>query len=166
MSRWGLIKRLAFVTVALFVALSYVAHFQLAPSVGGKIILDLRPFGYDNTAVHAFRDALNFESEALYLRTYLPIDFFFIAALTGLLFLLSKETGSYVLRVCILTLAVGFMVTDIVENWVVSGLLTKPALETDLVSVASMLTQAKYACLLLVLVVLVFAWMKSRPHEG
>ncbi|MEP5757766.1 MAG: hypothetical protein ABJ327_00315 [Litoreibacter sp.] len=157
---------MAFVTAALFAALSYVAHFQLAPSVGGQIILDLRPFGYDSNAAQAFRDALNFESETLYLRTYLPIDFFFIAALTGLLFLLSKEAGSYVSRMCILMLAVGFMVSDIVENWVVHGLLTKPTLETDLVSMASMLTQGKFACLLSVLVVLVFAWMKSRPHEG
>ena len=118
MSLPALTKRLALVWGVVLIALNYVALMRIG--TGKAKLPDLQGY-YTSDAVREYLRALTPESRSVYLETYLPLDFLFIALTLVLLLMLAR-----VLAVRAVWLVAGFaaifVIADLVENFTLRGL--------------------------------------------
>lgn len=163
MTRAGLIKRAALVSVVLLAALNWVAYFDIERASDTTRMLDLRPFGYNFDDVSAFAYALQYSTKDAYNKVYLPLDYLFIGSLFALLWLVASSFRPRRFWWVIVAFAAGFAVADVAENLMVSQVMNDFQYEdTGLAARASTATVTKFGCLLAAGLCSLGFWLKGR----
>lgn len=163
MTRAALIRRLSVVVVVLYLSLAWVAYVRLGGLSGGLVLMDLRPWGYDLEGVRAYVTALGFAGGEMYRDVYLLLDAVFLTALTVLLLVLAVSFRAHWLGWVAGIAALGYFGLDIAENLTVSEMIgTAPAALTETqVAKAVVLTQGKFAALVIAAASLFAAWRRG-----
>lgn len=158
MTRWGVITRMAAVTFVLFLAVNWVAYFDIyTASLGGRL-LDLRPTGYVPDEVTQFSLGLSFEAREAYSNVYLILDMAFIGFLTALLWQVAALLRPRRFWWLIAGLAVAYAAADLAENYLVYHIVWG---EMSYGPQASMATRLKFAALLLAGATIITCWRQK-----
>lgn len=155
--------------LACFVILAVMSKLWIEPD--GMTIFDSRLAGYDLADAQAFVAALNADQLGIYLGPFRIIDTIFPLLLTGFLWRtiwVGTAAEGTPMRVSAMLGPLLYLVFDLMENAQVAAILqSQGALAPDLVGHASTLTQAKWMCLALSLLVMFWAWrFAGRGQRG
>lgn len=151
-----------------FVVLAVLSKTQIEP--GGMVIFDSRLAGYSLEDARAFVAALSADQRAAYLGPFRVIDTVFPVLLTAYLWrnIWVGTTGeSAGMRTSALLGPALYLVFDLMENAQVATMVRADAvLDAALVGRTSTLTQAKWMCLALSLLVMFWAWRFARKERA
>lgn len=163
MTKLGVLKRLAVVTVVFLGAVSYVAYVRLG--FAGQVP-DLNPLGASEAQILAFRDALGFEGRALFNGTYRPLDFGFLVCLTALLALVARMLKPRRFWWLVMVFGMTFGIADLAENTLMAQMVnSEPSDQQGRLAVQiNMATRLKFAALCLAGAAAITSWRQGNPH--
>ena len=135
-------------TIAAYLLLILLLAPRLSAETAGLMPFDLRAVGYSHSDAQAYLTAMTPAGQALYLGPIRLNDTVFVLLMTLTLCLpLRRWPWGY----CVPALAYGLL--DLAENWAVARLIeTGPQVDGGSVALASALTTAKFAAVLVALV--------------
>jgi hypothetical protein len=148
------------VALGTYLVMGALLHFTVIPGAGGHYPPDFYLLGYDAAAITPFLAALTPEAGRAYAAVLAGWDRVFAVALAAWLALVGWRRGG--LRVLVAGLAALYAGIDLAENAAIHRLAVGAAPDAAAVRAASALTQAKFASLYLVVLVLI--WHLRRPH--
>ena len=148
-------------TLAVYVALLGYFAPMIVADAAGAVPLDLRVMGYGLAEARAYLSALTPEGTALYLGPFRLTDTLLPILLTGTLCLPLRRRGQFWFLP-----ALAYGLFDLAENLAVARLLhTGPEVEAEAVALASGFTQAKFAALVVAVLLALYAlWQVWRTR--